>query len=94
MANTIVIFTLNGCSHCHSLKERLDEINIPYLDVEITQNEKIWEQVVEQTGEDLIPTVFIKQSDSDDGYIYIPGKDFQSEDEIVEKIKKHYNEGV
>jgi len=40
MKNDIVIFTLNGCGHCHSLKTRLDDINIPYLDVEITQNEK------------------------------------------------------
>ena len=89
MSNIIVIFTLDGCSHCDSLKKRLKGLSIPYMDIEITDNEEIWNQVVTQTGHNLIPTVFIQKEDSDDGPVYVPGRDYQSEDEIVEKIKEY-----
>lgn len=87
--NTIVIFTLNGCGHCQSLKKRLDDISIPYTEIEIGANEEIWKQVVRQTGEDVIPTVFIKKNDNEDGPVYVPGRDYQNEDEIVEIIKTY-----
>lgn len=87
--NTIVIFTLNGCGHCQSLKKRLDDILIPYTEIEIGANEEIWTQVVRQTGEDVIPTIFIKKNDNEDGPVYVPGRDYQNEDEIVEIIKTY-----
>jgi hypothetical protein len=89
MDNTIIVFTLNGCIHCNSLKQRLKKLSIPYIDVEITKNENIWNQVVEQTGHDSIPTIFIKKKNTDDGPVYVPGRDYESEDEIVEIIKKY-----
>lgn len=87
--NTIVIFTLNGCSHCQSLKKRLRDLSIPYTEIEIGANEDIWTQVVRQTGEDVIPTVFIKKENDEDGPVYVPGRDYQDEDEIVEIIKTY-----
>jgi len=87
MSNSIVIFSLNGCSHCKSLKNRLTELEIPFIDVEIGQNQKLWDQVVEQTGHNVLPTVFIKQENTEDGPVYIPGRDYQTEDEIVEILK-------
>jgi glutaredoxin len=87
--NSIVIFTLNGCSHCQSLKRRLQEISIEYTEIEIGANEEIWKQVVRQTGEDVIPTIFIKKENDENGPVYVPGRDFQSEDEIVEIIKTY-----
>jgi glutaredoxin len=87
MSNTIIVFTLNGCGHCKNLKKRLSDISIPFTEIEIGKNEKIWNQVVEQTGHNVLPTVFIKKEDSEDGPVYIPGRDYQNEDEIVEIIK-------
>ena len=31
------IFTLNGCNHCMSLMKRLDELEIPYNELEINK---------------------------------------------------------
>jgi glutaredoxin len=87
--NSIVIFTLNGCGHCQSLKRRLQEISIDFTEIEIDANEEIWKQVVRQTGEDVIPTIFIKKENDENGPVYVPGRDFQSEDEIVEIIKTY-----
>jgi len=88
----ILVFTLNGCVHCQELKEKLTELSIPFDDVEITLNRKLWDYVISQTGYDLLPTVFIKDGDDSSGLIYTPGRDFQSNDEIIEIIKNLYSE--
>lgn len=87
--NTIVIFTLNGCSHCKSLKKRLEQLEINFVEIEITQNKEIWDQVVQQTGHNVLPTVFIKSENGDDGPVYVPGRDYTSEDHIIKIIQKH-----
>lgn len=89
MANTIIVFTLDGCGHCSSLKKRLQGISIPYQEIEINQNRGIWNQVVEQTGHNLLPTIFIKKDNDETGPVYVPGRDYENEDEIVEIIKTH-----
>lgn len=67
MKDKIFVFTLDGCSHCTSLKKRLDENSIPYKEIEITVNENIWNQVVNQTGYDNVPTVYIQKENSESG---------------------------
>ena len=87
MSDSIVIFTLNGCLHCKNLKNRLNELSIPFIDVEIGQNQKLWDQVVEQTGHNVLPTVFIRKENTEEGPVYVPGRDYETEDEIVEILK-------
>jgi glutaredoxin len=87
--DTIIIFTLNECGHCQSLKKRLQELSIEFTEIEIGVNDEIWTQVVRQTGQDVIPTVFIKKENDENGPVYVPGRDYQSEDEIVEIIKTY-----
>ena len=88
----ILIFTLNGCFQCRDLKQKLTDLSLPFTDIEITQNRKLWEQVVHQSGLDLLPTIFIQQDTEGNGLVYTPGRDFQSTDEIIEIIKNHYIE--
>jgi len=85
----VLIFTINGCSHCRELKTKLNEQSIPFKDIEITLNRSLWKQVVEQTGFDILPTVFIQNENDGGGTVYIPGRDFQTNDEMVEIIKKN-----
>jgi glutaredoxin len=85
----IIVFTLDGCSHCVILKSKLNEETIPFTEIEITLNEKIWDKVVEQTGHNVLPTVFIKYQDTDTGPVFIPGKDYESPEDLIPKIKKH-----
>jgi hypothetical protein len=58
------------------------------MDIDIDRNKEIWDSVVEQTKHNFVPTVFIKKNDTEDGLVYLPGKDFHTEDEIVEILKK------
>jgi glutaredoxin len=84
---TIYIFTKNGCSHCKELKKKLTNESISFYDVEITKNNEIWENVVSQTGFDILPTVFIVNDNDNIGTAYTPGVDFKDVNEIVEIIK-------
>lgn len=85
--NEIIVFTLNGCGHCVTLKEVLNKNQVPYTELEINVNRAIWNQVVLQTGKNILPTVFIKKEDTDDGPVFVPGRDFEGPEELYEKIK-------
>jgi glutaredoxin len=85
--NQILIFTLNGCGYCVNLKNYFKENSIPFTEVEINSNREIWTQVIEQTGKNLLPTVFIKKESSDNGPVFVPSRDFNTPEELHEKLK-------
>jgi glutaredoxin len=87
MNNQIFVFSLNGCGHCKTLKEELKKLEIPFTDLEINSHREIWDQVVKQTGLNILPTVFIKKGDTDDGPVFVPSRDFKSQEELIELIK-------
>lgn len=87
----LTIFTVPFCSYCNRLKKSLDELNIPYLDFDVIENREDWLKIVEKIGIDILPTTYIKETGSEDGMFYIPGKDYQTDVEIVEIIKTYFN---
>jgi glutaredoxin len=89
MGKRLVIFTLDGCGHCTDLKIALNQKSIEFFEIEINQNQKIWNKVVEQTGENILPTIFIQNENSETGLIFLPDKDFKSTEEAIKKIEKH-----
>jgi glutaredoxin len=89
MSNKVLVFTLNGCGHCVDLKKELTQREIPFIEIEVSNNQKIWDQVVNQTGHNILPTIFIKRENTDDGLVYVPGKDFHNTEEAVEIVKKY-----
>jgi glutaredoxin len=89
MANKIIVFTLNGCIHCVELKKDLNNQNIPFTELEIELNKDIWDIVVKQTGHNSLPTVFIGLNGEDEGPVFVPEKDYQSKEDLIEKIKNY-----
>ena len=87
--NRLLIFTLSGCGHCQQFKQRLNTESIPFTEFDVDQNQELWNQVVEQTGNELLPTFFIKKPDSEAGPVFCPEKDFNNEDEAITIIKKY-----
>jgi glutaredoxin len=85
----LIIFTLDTCPFCDILKNKLLENSIDFHNVEITKNIELWEQVLSQTGDDALPTVFIQTDEKGDGLVYTPGRDFQDPDEIIQIIKNN-----
>ena len=89
MSNKILLFTLDGCGHCKTLKGELKKLSIPFTEIEVGKNEKLWNQVVEQTKLDFLPTFFIKQEGSESGPVFCPTRDFNNDKEALEIIKKY-----
>ena len=87
MSNNVIVFTLNGCGHCVELKKELKKQQITFNEIEISNNKEIWDKVVEQTGHNSLPTVFISLDGSDEGPVYVPGRDYDSRDDLIKKIK-------
>ena len=87
MKNTIIVFTLDGCSHCVELKTLLKNENMPFNEVEVEKNQEIWNKVVEQTGHNSLPTVYVSLDNGDSGPVFIPERDFTDKSELVEKLK-------
>ena len=89
MAYTVNIFTLNGCLHCKTLKSALKENSIPYTEFEVGEHKKIYDQIMEQTKTDALPTVYLQDEETLSGPIFVAGRDFKNKDEALEKIKKY-----
>ena len=60
MAYTVNIFTLDGCSHCKTLKEELKKQSIPYTEFEVNKFRKIYDAILEITKQDALPTVYLQ----------------------------------
>jgi glutaredoxin len=89
MSNLIIIFTLQGCSHCVELKKKLKHHLINFNEIEVGDNQQIWDKVVEQTGHNALPTVYVALNGGDDGPVFVPERDYQSQEELIEKLKKY-----
>jgi len=87
--NRLIIFTLNGCGHCQQFKQKLNEQSIPFSEFDVDQNQELWNQVVDQTGNELLPAFFIKKENSDTGPVFCPEKDFNDDDQAIAIIKKY-----
>lgn len=85
---SINIFTLNGCSHCVELKKLLKENNIDFKEFEIGEHKEIFEEVVRLTGHNSLPTTYLQNSETGSGPIFVPGRDYKSKEELLEKIQK------
>jgi glutaredoxin len=90
MTDKLYIFTLDGCGFCTSLKNRLSEVSIPFTEIEVNANPHIWNQVVTQTENDALPTIYIQKEGGNTGPVYVPGKDYDSEDEIIEILQNYF----
>lgn len=86
----IIIFTKQGCLACAMLKSSLKRENILFTEIEVSENQEIWDSVMKQGGSNIIPTVFIKTDDDDNGDLYTMKVNFNDTQEMVEIIKSKY----
>lgn len=89
MQYTVNIFTLEGCSHCKTLKEELKKQSIPYTEFEVNKFRKIYDSILAITKEDALPTVYLQNPESDSGPVFVAGRDFNTKEEAIEKIRKY-----
>ena len=89
MAYNVNVFTLDGCSHCKTLKEELNKHGIKYQEFEANQHRSAYDQIVEATKLDALPTVYLQDPETQSGPIFVAGRDFYTKEEALQKIKKY-----
>lgn len=86
---TINVFTMVGCGHCQVMKDFLKNKNLPYKEFPIAEHKDTFKQIVELTGHNALPTLYLQDSESGEGPIFIPGRDYTNEEELIAKIEKY-----
>jgi glutaredoxin len=89
MAYTVNVFTLNGCSHCVTLKKELKDNDIPFDEFEVSKHRDVYNKLKEKTKIDALPTVYLQDSETGAGPIFVAGRDFNTKEEAIERIKKY-----
>ena len=80
---------MTNCSHCKDLKTKLINAEIQFKDFEIIEHQTYWNEIVKQTGENIVPTIYLRDKELKNNRILIPGKDFNNGDEAINIIKKY-----
>lgn len=79
----ISVFSMKGCPHCENLKNKLNENNIEFVEIDIDENELIYERFSKKVNNDYLPAILMGKT------AFVPEKSFTTIDEAVELVKKH-----
>ena len=82
------IYTSKNCGYCATVKDKFKEKEVKFIEKERSEHANEWMQVSRLTGLPTFPTIEFN------GNYYVPNRDFQSPDQIVEFIKNWKDTGV
>jgi glutaredoxin len=74
---------MKGCPHCDNLKNKLKENNIEFVELDIDDNELLYERFSKKVNNEFLPAILVGKT------AYVPEKSFTTIDEAVELVKKH-----
>jgi glutaredoxin len=81
MENEVKIFSMKGCPHCDNLKNKLKENNIDFIELDIDENEKIYEAFSKKVDNEYLPAILVGRT------AFLPEKSFTTIDEAVSLLK-------
>ena len=88
----VVVYTMEGCSHCTEFKKMLTEANIPFHDRDVFTYEKEYNMYVEVTKSEFVPSLLLIETDYDNNensIFYAADRDFVTIHEGFSLVKKH-----
>ena len=87
MSKKLVVYSMKGCSHCDSFKDKLKESKIKFVNRDIQKHEEEYNLFVEITQNDCVPAFMIVETEDESAELFAPDRDFQDISEAVEIIK-------
>ena len=79
----INVFSMKGCPHCDNLKNKLKENNIEFVEIDIDDNNLLYERFSKKVDNEFLPAILIGKT------AYVPERSCTTIDEAVELVKKH-----
>jgi glutaredoxin len=92
MGKVVILYTMEGCPYCLIMKDKLNELEIPYVDRDISEYKDEYDMFVEITENDFVPAFMVLENinTSPQSYLYAPDKDFDEIDEGIKIIQEHF----
>lgn len=86
----VVLYSMDGCPHCTNIKSMLKENNIDYLEHNIREYEKEYNEFVKETKNEYLPAFTLIKINRENDYevdFLTPDDSFNDLNEAVDKIK-------
>jgi glutaredoxin len=74
---------MKGCPHCDKLKNKLNEYDIKFTEIDVDENPKSWETFAEAVNTEYLPSVLIGKK------AFIPERSFKTIEQGVEIIRNY-----
>ena len=91
MDKIVVLFTMEGCPYCVQMKEKLNNLQLEYIERDINEHEEEYDLFVEVTENEYVPAFMIIEEPEGTAKtsLFAPDRDFNDIDEGVSIIKEH-----
>ena len=84
----VVVFTMEGCPHCHEFKKVLSENNVEYFNRDIHEHQEEY-QLFQKVKNDLVPAfMIVDDEDTSKSELFAPDQDYQTLEEALNIIKQ------
>lgn len=84
----LVVFTMEGCSHCQDFKNILTENNVEFVNRDIDKHSDEY-QMFARVKNDLVPAFMIVDAeDTSKSGLFAPDQDYQTLEEALNIIKE------
>lgn len=88
-----VVYTMEGCPFCQTMKEELEKNNLPFIQRDIHEYEDEYEEFVRITENEYVPALMLftldENENASDVQLLAPDRDFEDIYEGV-KMAKNY----
>jgi glutaredoxin len=88
MSKKLVVYSMKGCPHCETFKQKLKENKIKFINRDIEKYEEEYNLFVEITQNDFVPAFMIVETTDESAELFAPDRDFQEISEAVEIVKE------
>jgi glutaredoxin len=86
---TITLLTSDDCFYCQDLKDKLEKLNISFDEIEVNKNFDFWNRFIDENGCDTVPIILIREKKGVKQKIFLPERDYNSNDEAITIIKRN-----
>lgn len=87
----VVLYSMKGCPFCDQMKDLLKESKISYIERDIDDHEREYDNFVQATGNEFIPAFMLIEHEGEevkDVKLMAPDRDYQDIHEALEKVKQ------
>lgn len=88
----ILIFTMEGCPHCKTFKNLLNDNDIKYSEMDINEYPEEYEMFMNKTdNNEYVPAMMIFEifDNHHKTYCYAPDRDYDELEDAIEIIQNH-----